>query len=510
MSALAEFKKTSPTTSRNTGRLWLTGTVLSLFAIHSNWDIPLTAWLYPIFLLRYGRLTPAGRGIPRVGAAVMIAIFFWLAVTSMLFVPVALAAFVFLGILLTVPFALDRLLAPRLGGLAATLVFPASRVAMEYVFVCVAGFGSWGSLGVTQHNNLLLIQTASITGVYGVSFLIAWFASLANWAWASGFKWGAIKREVLIYAGVLALVLGGGAVRLLFFRPVTHTLRVAGVGPSRATEAASLEALGVVVKEYWRPERVAGGDPVLVRKAFLPINDELIARTEREARSGAKIVLWPETQARVLEQDFDAFVDRIKRVARNENIYVNVAFALYMHHKPNIRNVAALITPQGEVAWTYDKTHPTPMELMKPGPGVVPVTDSPYGRLANVICYDADYPELMRAAANSRADLMLVPADDWEGFESLHAENVVFRAVENGYSVLRQASHGVSTAVDGQGRILKSVNYFTAADPTTIAQIPLQARTPTLYSMVGDLFAWLCIAGTILLVGKSLSLQHRA
>ena len=94
----------------------------------------------------------------------MIGIFFWLAVTGMLFVPVALAAFLSLGILLTVPFVLDRLLAPRLSAIPATLIFPASHVAMEYLFVLIAGFGSWGSLGVTQHGNLLLIQTASITG----------------------------------------------------------------------------------------------------------------------------------------------------------------------------------------------------------------------------------------------------------------------------------------------------------------------------------------------------------
>ena len=203
--------------SNSAGRLWLAGTALSLFAVHTNWDVPLAAWLYPLFLLRYSSLRAAQQGIPRVGAAVMIGVLFWLAVTGMLFVPVAAAAFGFLGIMLTLPFALDRLLAPRLGGIGATLIFPASRVAMEYLFVLVAGFGSWGSLGVTQHENLLLIQLAGITGVYGVSFLMAWSASLANRAWESGFRWQAMKRETLAYVGVFTLVVGGGAVRLLFF-----------------------------------------------------------------------------------------------------------------------------------------------------------------------------------------------------------------------------------------------------------------------------------------------------
>ena len=494
--------------SNSARRLWLAGTALSLFAVHTNWDIPLAAWLYPIFLLRYSRLRTARHGIPRVGAAVMIGVLFWLGVTGMLFVPVAAAAFALLGIMLTVPFALDRLLAPRFGGIWATLVFPASRVAMEYLFVLVAGFGSWGSLGATQHGNLLLIQLAGITGVYGVSFLMAWFASLANRAWEFGFTWQAIKRETLAYAGVLTLVLGGGAIRLLFFPPTAHTVRVAGISASQASVKATSEALEAAVKEYWRPSLIATSDPLRVRNAFSPINEELIARTEREARAGAKILLWPETQARVLQQDLEPMMDRIKRIAREENVYVNAAFALYTQQAPNIRNISVLVTPRGAIGWTYDKTHPTPMEPMVPGPGVVPVADSPHGRLANVICYDADYPQLMRQAAEKGADLMLVPAYDWEGFEYLHAENVVFRAVENGYSVLRQSSHGVSTAVDSQGRTLKSVNYFTSEDPTLIAQIPLQPRIPTIYSRVGDVFAWLCVAGTILLVTKS-SL-HRA
>jgi len=110
----------------------------------------------------------------------------------------------------------------------------------------------------------------------------------------------------------------------------------------------------------------------------------------------------------------------------------------------------------------------------------------------------------MRQAARKSADMMLVPADDWRGFEYLHAENVVFRAVENGYSIVRQASHGVSTAVDSQGRILASVNYFDTDDPAMIAQMPLQPRTSTIYSVIGDWFAWLCAAGTVALVIKSL------
>ena len=439
-------------------------------------------------------------GIIRVGLAMLISNTFWLSVTGLLFVPVAALAFLYLSILLTVPFALDRLLSHRFGGLIATLVFPASRVGMEYLFVVTAVFGSWGALGATQHSNLWLIQIASVTGVYGVSFTVAWFASLVNWAWERGFEWQAIQRNVLVYLGVAVVLLGAGVARLLFFAPTWHTVRVAGISASRAAEAAGRDALKKVAERYWQAEKVSAADPVRVGEAFAHINDDLVAGTEREARAGAKIVLWPESQAMVLQRDAEALVDRVKNVATQHDVYVNMAFALYTGQDDSIRNLAILVTPQGRLVWTYDKAHPTPMEPMKPGPADVPVADSPYGRLANVICYDADFPDLMRQAAQKGADVVLVPANDWKGFEYLHAENAVFRAVEYGYTIVRHSSHGFSTTVDRQGRILSSANYFNSERQVMVAEMPLEPRTPTLYSMVGDLFAWFCMVGTALLV----------
>jgi apolipoprotein N-acyltransferase len=483
--------------------LWLTGTTVSLFAVHTNWDVPLAAWVYPVLLLRYCRLRPARHGILRVGAAVMTGLLFWLTVTGMLFVPIAAATFMLLALMLTVPFALDRLFAPRLSGIWATLLFPASRVAMEYLFGFV-GFGNWGTLGVTQHGNLLLIQLTALTGVYGVSFLIAWFASLINQAWEADFRWAVIRSEALTYAGVLLLVLCGGAVRMHLSTTSSRTVVVSGVSANNESTDATRRLLEQAVPQYWRPANVALGDPGRVRQAFSPVDEDLIARTKQEARAGAKIVLWPETQAKLLEQDLTPFMSRIQHITIERKVFVDVAFALYTRQPPYIRNVAALVTPEGTIAWTYDKTHPTPMELMLPGPGVVPVVDSSYGHLANVICYDADYPGLMRQAALKGADLMLVPAFDWKGFEYLHAENAVFPAVENGYAILRQSKDGVSTAIDSHGRVLKSVNYFTAEDPNLVTQIPLQTGIRTIYSKVGDAFAWICLAGTLLLFMKAI------
>ena len=71
-------------------------------------------------------------------------------------------------------------------------------------------------------------------------------------------------------------------------------------------------------------------------------------------------MLWPETEARLLEADLDALVDRVKAISSRMDVYVNMAFALYTTQGPGIRNIALLVTPQGEVAWSYAQSTPDP------------------------------------------------------------------------------------------------------------------------------------------------------
>ncbi|WP_089958684.1 nitrilase-related carbon-nitrogen hydrolase [Lentzea xinjiangensis] len=91
--------------------------------------------------------------------------------------------------------------------------------------------------------------------------------------------------------------------------------------------------------------------------------------------------------------------------------------------------------PDGAVLWTYQKSHPVPgLEPYRPGTGVAPVVSTPYGRLSSVICYDAHFPSMMRADA----DIMLVPGGDWPQIGHVHSEMAGLRAIENGYSLVRQ------------------------------------------------------------------------
>ncbi len=74
-----------------------------------------------------------------------------------------------------------------------------------------------------------------------------------------------------------------------------------------------------------------------------------------------------------------------------------------------------------------------------------------------------------------------------------------FRAVEEGFSLVRATSQGISQAVDPYGRVLASLDYFAAPGESLSVTVPVGA-VPTIYSRFGDVFGWVATAGLALLV----------
>ena len=247
-------------------------------------------------------------------------------------------------------------------------------------------------------------------------------------------------------------------------------------------------------------------DRALAHSAFTILDDDLLARSQQEARAGAKIVVWPEASpvgANILQEDEPALIQQAGALARESGIYLDMGLGVFLPDVgkgPFLKDEAVLLDPTGHVVWIYEKTHPAPGEqgLFVPGNGKVPIVNSPYGRLANVICFDADYPGTVRQAGQSGADLLLVLGDDWQAIDPAHTENATFRAIENGFSEVRQASKGLSMAVDYEGHVISASDYFTTNQQVMVANVPMHG-VRTIYAMIGDLFAWLCMIGLLAL-----------
>ncbi|GHE05225.1 apolipoprotein N-acyltransferase [Streptomyces alanosinicus] len=456
-----------------------------LFAVGGRWDIAVAAWIFPVLLLRFTRLSRAWSGALWIWLAHLGAAVFWVQESALGLNTVVLAGAVALAALQTLPFLADRLLTDRLPAAPAALVFPAGVAAAEFLITLVSPFGTaYGSLAVTQHADLPLLQVVSVTGPWGIGFLIGYAASTVNGIWDRP-AW----RDGLVCIAVLLSVLLAGGARSAFFPPHGATVRIAGVSPSRTVTERLQDTLARFADG---PGGIAAAPVTAVRPAMTAVEDDLLAATRREAAAGAKIVIWPENAVRTQEAQESAAIAAARAQARRSGVYLEIGVRVYSTTAPaHGRDEALLIDPHGTVLWTYQKAHPIPgSERFTPGDGQVPVVRTPYGRLANVICYDADFPDLMR----TRADIMLVPAHDWKEYGAAHTDKAVLAAVEGGYSLIRQDAEGVSAAYDGQGHVLATADYFATGRQTMVADVPVHGGT-TVYDRVADTFAWLCLAG---------------
>ena len=458
-----------------------------------TWAFPPATWLFSIFLIRFTRTQKKGTGLIVLCSATLI-----IGVASMwklLAIEVIPPSFrvisgLAVGIIFFLPFLADRLLFSKIPGIAATLIFPCAWTALEYLKSL--GGGSWGALAYTQYGDLPLMQLASVTGIWGVSFLITWFAAIINFAWEQQFSWSKLKKITLLYSLTISLVFLYGYVRLATTDEITEKTCVASVTNPRDF--------------FSRFYGIDWIDRSAVNEETQNDLDYLFDATRSSAQAGAKIVIWQEYAVSVMEENEQEFLKRAKRIAQEEQIYLAVAIGLFPKTYPARlwQNKLTWIAPNGLIINSYLKLKPAPpLEPIPPGKGGISITGTVYGRIASVICADLDYPSLILQAGATDAGALFIPAQDWAAANPLHSHMAVFRAIENGLSIIKTTGGGLSVAVDPYGRIINASDYFTANHQQMISCIPIKGIT-TIYSRIGDTFAWLCILGFFIMSGRQL------
>jgi len=136
---------------------------------------------------------------------------------------------------------------------------------------------------------------------------------------------------------------------------------------------------------------------------------------------------------------------------------------------------------------------------------ILQILETPYGRASAVICHDLDFPVLLRQASQKGIGLIIGPADDWTEITPLHANMATVRAIESGFSLLRPTSDGRSLATDNRGRVIARLDYGDDAMVALLTPTPVT----TLYGRVGDLFAWLCVFGMLLMFARAFAPSQR-
>lgn len=456
--------------------LWLLAALALPFS-NGRMAIAVVAFLAPALMLAFMRR--AKHMFLAGWLATSVACFvWWWTVFPLRGIAYAIASIVF-GLIALTPYLIDRALAPRLHPLLAVLVFPSAMVTLETLTMLFSPFSSWGSIAYTQFDFQALMQLASITGLAGITFVVCLFASVVNSRSRIAYVAYVVVMLACVAFGTTRWSLHKGELRIAAITPRIPTYTVRGEA-ANAPIAAALQSV--------RKKQQLGNDGWgAFRTRAAAINTELLHATEAEARKGAELVVWSEGAGIIERNDEPQLLREIGDVARRTNAYVVAAFlTLDARGSNTFENKNALVDPQGRVVWTYRKARPVPgMEACVPGDGRIPVAPTPFGRIATAICFDMDFPRLLR---NTDADLYLVPADDWREITPLHSRMAAFRAVEQGVAIVRSTSNGLSVVVDPFGRVTSSANYFDGAR-VMHGTIPLPAGAPSIYARIGDVFA---------------------
>jgi len=467
---------------------WLVlGAVLIYFS-NWNWAFPAATWLFSVFLLRFSRSQKASTGLLTLCLACIIVgvASMWKLLSIDAIPPIfRVVSGVAIGFVFFLPFATDRLIEQRVPSYLATLVFPCSWTALEYLKAL--GHGSWGALAYTQYGNLQLMQLVSITGIWGLSFIITWFASIVNFAWEQQFSWGKIHKITLLYALIICSVFMYGYFRLANSEEPTDRVCIASV-------TNPIDFFPRFYGPDWTDRKLAYEN---MRKDL----DYLFDATRRSAHSGAQIVMWQEYAVSVMEENEQEFIDSAKQLAREEQISLVLAIGLFPLNYPQQpwQNKLIWIDSSGNFIDEYLKLKPAPpLEPIAPGENEIPIIDTTYGKIVSVICADQDYPNLIHQAGTKGADVLLIPAQDWNSVDPLHTRMGVFRALENGVSVMKGTGGGLSVAVDPYGRVVSSSDYFNSTEYQMISCLSTKGVV-TLYSRIGDAFAWLCILALVIM-----------
>ncbi|CAI7759372.1 unnamed protein product [Closterium sp. NIES-53] len=281
-----------------------------------------------------------------------------------------------------------------------------------------------------------------------------------------------------------------------------------------ATETAKLAvavAAGAAAREAWekwQAWRMAG----IAR---------MVQQTQQRARAGEVLILWSEAavillndheEAKLLAElaaiataasaNRTAAAAASSRPAANADLSVLGPYigASYMMRivREQFTNSFALIGPSGTPMLRYNKTQPVPSVEgnVLPGQGTLPVVDTPLGRLSVAICFDLQFPALISQAGRQGVDILLQPSWTWGAIGHMTFETDAVRAAENGLTLLRCSSIGVSGVVSPYYRTLTAREVLDTGLLTMV--LPLLPRAPALYPYIGLPMSLLLLSLTLL------------
>ncbi len=235
------------------------------------------------------------------------------------------------------------------------------------------------------------------------------------------------------------------------------------------------------------------------------------------AESRPALVVWPESAMTFFLDDEPLYQQAIGRVLGAGPVELVAGGPRFEGDQdPVYYNSAFLIAPRGNIRARYDKEHLLPFAEYFPFAGLDflrrsfgrvrefapggPTAPLPTvaGRAGVVICNEAMYPEIAARRVRAGAEYLInLSNDTWlndRKFAEIAFDMVAMRAVEQRRYLVRASTSGPSAIVDPLGR---AVVRSQSLSRDVIAGTVRPSSVRTVYSRVGDLFAFLCTGGAV-------------
>jgi apolipoprotein N-acyltransferase len=377
--------------------------------------------------------------------------------------------------------------------------------ALEFIRSCfpMSGF-PWGILGYSQYQNIYLIQIAEFTGVFGISFVIL----LVNYSIAMLIKdircrtsWYGVLLTCIILSG--CYVWGNTVLKHYDISCSTRQVKIAIIQSN----------IGINTSWEWTSSY----------KDIISILDRLTQEVIT-SQASPDMIIYPETVILTSPSTSIWMRDILVRLSKKTDSYILIGAPHVYDQNDQVRyyNSAFLISSQGIVD-RYDKIHLVPFGEMVPGERLCPwlrrlfpqagqyssgdkvvVFHSP-AKFSTLICYEGIFGNLTRRFVNNGAEFIVnITNDAWTRTDASYYQHFsmgIFRAVENRRYFVRAGNTGISGIINPVGKVKNILGI--GKEGVIIDTISLCIR-PTFYSLYGDVFAYICLGISIIVVVLSL------
>ncbi len=421
-------------------------------------------------------------------------------------VAVCLVLVLYISLYWAAAFHLSAWISERLR-LRVSVTLPVCLTAMEilrnYVFT---GF-SWHNIAYSQYNNPPLLQSASLWGVYGLTFLIALVNAVLYelWRMRDTKDLRPVKIPLVPAAILLGLTLGYGGWRL-----ATQEDREAG--------AESLDVAVVQGNIEQGIKNLSAQHADAIREIYIRLSDQVPEDVD--------LVIWPEAaypwSIPYNTPNMRVYLDWPERKDLPWRMIVGVPVYKRLTSRSEREdwgddtkyyNSAMLIDRNYDTMGLFKKSHLVPFSEYVPRffkhtlgiKKIIPNTGSFENgqpgstldwdgvRAGILICFEGVFPEVTRAYAGDKADFLInLTNDAWFGASSMlhqHLAMYAFRAVESGKYLVRGANTGVTAFFSATGELYAETQPYKR---TFLRANVKRLNDNTVYGVVGDLPAWGC------------------